>query len=52
MKEMTIKIAPRDIPDFYYMLRCFAHSRGNTFAYLKKEIEKMYPELMKDYAAD
>ena len=52
MKEMTIKIAPRDIPDFYYMLRWFDHNRGNTFTHLKKEIEKMYPELMKGYAAD
>ena len=45
MKELTIKIAPHDIPDFYYMLRLFAQNKGNTFTYLETEIENMYPEL-------
>ena len=37
------------MPDFYRMLRDFRRERGNTFGYLEKELEKMYPKLKKQY---
>jgi hypothetical protein len=49
MADLQVKIAERDVPDFYRMLRDFRRERGNTFGYLEKELEKMYPKLKKQY---
>ena len=46
---MTVEIIPQDIPDFYYMLRWFARNKGNTFTYIKQQLETMYPELPRAY---
>ena len=46
---LTVKINGQDIPDFYYMLRLFARNKGNTFTYIKQQLETMYPELPKAY---
>ena len=47
--DLQVKIAERDVPDFYRMLRDFRRERGNTFGYMEKELEKMYPKLKKQY---
>ena len=49
MADLQVKIAERDVPDFYRMLRDFRRERGNTFGYMEKELEKMYPKLKKKY---
>ena len=49
MADLQVKIAERDVPDIYRMLRDFRRERGNTFVYLKMELEKMYPKLKKQY---
>lgn len=46
---LKVIISSQDIPDFYLMLRDFRRQRGNTFAYLQREIEKLYPKLKEQY---
>ncbi len=46
---LKVIISGMDIPDFYLMLRDFARQRGNTFTYLRQELETMYPELPRAY---
>lgn len=46
---LKVEINGQDIPDFYYMLRWFARNKGNTFTYIKQQLETMYPELPKAY---
>lgn len=52
MTDLTVTISPRDIPDFYAMVRHFTRYNGNTFCYIKKELEKRFPELMDKYKDD
>ncbi len=46
---LIVRIAVSDIGDFYRMLRDFKRNRGNTFVYIQREIEKMYPKLKERY---
>lgn len=51
-KTLTINISRQDIPDFYAMVRWSIRTRGNTFTYLKQELDKRFPELKKAYGDD
>lgn len=46
---LKVIISGMDIPDLYYMLRWFARNKGNTFTYIKQQLETMYPELSRAY---
>ena len=49
MKPLTVKIADQDIGDFYWMVRWYTRHKGNTFAYLLKELNERYPQLKQAY---
>ena len=49
MENLTVTIAGRDLGDFYRMLRDFKHNRGNTFVYLQRHLEELYPKLKERY---
>ena len=52
METLKIEIAGRDIPDLYSMVRWHIRNCGNTFVYLKQELDKMYPSLKEKYGDD
>ena len=52
METIKIEIAGRDIPDFYSMVRWHIRNSGNTFVYLKQELDAKYPELKAKYGDD
>ena len=52
METIKIEIAGRDIPDLYSMVRWHIRNSGNTFVYLKQELDAKYPELKAKYGDD
>lgn len=48
-KPLTVKIAPQDVGDFYYMVRWYTRNRANTFAYLLAKLNEIYPSLPQAY---
>ena len=52
MEKLKIEIAGRDIPDLYTMVRWHIRNCGNTFVYLKQELDAKYPELKAKYGED
>ena len=41
----TVRIAEQHVADLYQMACDYSRQRGNTFHFLKRQIEERYPEL-------
>jgi hypothetical protein len=41
----TVRIAEKHVPDLYQMACDYTRQRGNTFHFLKRQIEEQYPDL-------
>ena len=45
----TVRIAEQHVPDLYQMACDYTRQRGNTFHFLKRQIEERYPDLKGKY---
>lgn len=50
--QENIEIASKYVPELYHMVRWHIRNCGNTFLFLKRELDAKYPSLKEKYGDD